>query len=87
MIGPLRWLRNLKEEGLTLDMKIAQVAPLYESVPPKCYEGTEYVVFVMLQCVLQRAREQRFIATRMAREHVQHFERVITRNQHVSEAG
>ena len=25
-------------------MRIAQVAPLYESVPPRCYGGTERVV-------------------------------------------
>ena len=27
-------------------MRIAQVAPLYESVPPKLYGGTERVVFL-----------------------------------------
>lgn len=28
-------------------MRIAQVAPLYESVPPRCYGGTERVVFYL----------------------------------------
>ena len=56
-------------------MRIAQVAPLYESVPPKYYGGTEREVF-----------EQRFTATRMAHDYVQQFERLIARNQEVSEA-
>lgn len=116
-------------------MRIAQVAPLYESVSPKYYGGTERVVsylteelvrqghevtlfasgdsetnaqlvaacrrslrldkrypgqmahhFAMLERVFQRAGEQRFTATRMAHDYVQQFERLIARNQEVSEA-
>jgi hypothetical protein len=67
-------------------MKIAQVPPVYESVPPKYYQGTEYVVSVMLPCIFQRSGEQRFTATRAARKYVQHFGRVIARSQDVSEA-
>jgi glycosyltransferase involved in cell wall biosynthesis len=33
-------------------MKIAQVAPLYESVPPKCYGGTERVVSYLTEEVV-----------------------------------
>lgn len=46
MICPPGWAgsRNFKEGGLSLGMRIAQVAPLYESVPPKYYGGTERVV-------------------------------------------
>src|SRR5687768_1443590 len=30
-------------------MKIAQIAPLYESVPPKLYGGTERVVYYLIE--------------------------------------
>ena len=118
-----------------MGMRISQVAPLYESVPPKYYGGTERVVsylteelvrqghevtllasgdsetkarlvgacrrslrldkryqgqiarhFVMPERVFQRAGEQRCTATRMAHDYVQQFERLIARNQEVSEA-
>ena len=91
-------------------MRIAQVAPLYESVPPKYYGGTERVVSYLTEqtgfivegledaveavrrvAQLSRKRcrevfEQRFTATRMAHDYVQQFERLIARNQEVSEA-
>jgi hypothetical protein len=86
MIDPVALAQKFKEEGLTLDMKIAQVAPLYETVPPKHYEGTEYVLSVMLQSVFQRAGKQRFTATRLAHDFVQQFESLVARNQDVSEA-
>jgi hypothetical protein len=34
-------------------MKIAQVAPLYESVPPKSYGGTERVVSYLTEALVQ----------------------------------
>jgi hypothetical protein len=40
----LGWVEKLQKGGLSLGMRIAQVAPLYESVPPKYYGGTERVV-------------------------------------------
>jgi hypothetical protein len=80
-------------------MKIAQVAPPYESVLPKYYGGTERVMsyltrcqgqmahhFVMSERVFQRAGEQRSTATRMAHDCRQKFGRLIARNQEVSEA-
>jgi hypothetical protein len=38
-VGPLS-----SEHVVRLKMRIAQVAPLYESVPPKLYGGTERIV-------------------------------------------
>jgi hypothetical protein len=35
-------MQNAKEKART--MKIAQIAPLHESVPPKLYGGTERIV-------------------------------------------
>jgi hypothetical protein len=40
----LRWVEKFQKGRLNLGMRIAQVAPLYESVPPKYYGGTERVV-------------------------------------------
>jgi intergrase/recombinase len=66
-------------------MKIAQVAP-HERVRPKYHQGTECVVSFRLQSVFQRAGERRLTATRMARDYVQQCERLIAKNQDVSEA-
>src|SRR6266480_6022879 len=38
-------------------MRIAQVAPLYESVPPKCYRGTERVVSYLTEELVQQGHE------------------------------
>src|SRR5947209_9370572 len=38
------WVGKFQRGRLSLGMRIAQVAPLYESVPPKYYGGTERVV-------------------------------------------
>lgn len=38
-------------------MKIAQVAPLYESVPPKTYGGTERVVSYLTEALVQQGHE------------------------------
>ena len=33
-------------------MKIAQIAPLYESVPPRFYGGTERVVYFLTEALV-----------------------------------
>src|ERR1700737_3795613 len=38
-------------------MRIAQVAPLYESVPPKCYGGTERIVSGVTEELVQRGHK------------------------------
>lgn len=38
-------------------MKIAQVAPLYESVPPKCYGGTERIVSYLTESLVGLGHE------------------------------
>lgn len=38
-------------------MKIAQIAPLYESVPPKMYGGTERVVYNLTEQLVRRGHE------------------------------
>ena len=38
-------------------MRIAQVAPLYESVPPKLYGGTERVVFYLTEELINMGYE------------------------------
>jgi len=38
-------------------MKIAQVAPLYESVPPRCYGGTERVVSYLTEELVRKGHE------------------------------
>jgi hypothetical protein len=67
-------------EGLGLVMRIAQVVSIEDAVEA-------------LRRVAQLSRkrccevfEQRFTATRMAHDYVQQFERLISRNQQVSEA-
>jgi glycosyltransferase involved in cell wall biosynthesis len=44
-------------------MKIAQVAPLYESVPPKLYGGTERVVSYLTEELVQRGHEVTLFAS------------------------
>lgn len=44
-------------------MKIAQVAPLYESVPPKFYGGTERVVSYLTEELVQRGHEVTLFAS------------------------
>src|SRR5690242_5695546 len=38
-------------------MKIAQVAPLYESVPPKLYGGTERIVFYLTEELVKQGHD------------------------------
>src|SRR5205814_7943345 len=44
-------------------MKIAQVAPLYESVPPKYYGGTERVVSYLTEELVQQGHEVTLFAS------------------------
>lgn len=44
-------------------MKIAQVAPLYESVPPKCYGGTERVVSYLTEELVSQGHQVTLFAS------------------------
>src|SRR5437868_12352943 len=44
-------------------MRIAQVAPLYESVPPKLYGGTERVVSYLTEELVRRGHEVTLFAS------------------------
>lgn len=44
-------------------MKIAQVAPLYESVPPKFYGGTERIVFYLTEELVNQGHEVSLFAS------------------------
>ena len=44
-------------------MKIAQVAPLYESVPPKLYGGTERVVSYLTEELVEMGHEVTLFAS------------------------
>ncbi len=44
-------------------MKIAQVAPLYESVPPQCYGGTERVVSFLTEELVRQGHEVTLFAS------------------------
>jgi Glycosyltransferase Family 4 len=54
-------------------MKIAQVAPLYESVPPRLYGGTERVVAYLSDALVELGHEVTlFAAGRAVRAKVRH---------------
>ena len=44
-------------------MKIAQVAPLYESVPPKLYGGTERVVSWLTEALVRQGHDVTLFAS------------------------
>ena len=44
-------------------MRIAQVAPLYESVPPKYYGGTERVVSYLTEELVQQGHDVTLFAS------------------------
>ncbi|HLG21553.1 MAG TPA: glycosyltransferase, partial [Candidatus Manganitrophaceae bacterium] len=44
-------------------MKIAQIAPLYESVPPQLYGGTERVVSTLTEGLAQKGHEVTLFAS------------------------
>src|SRR6476620_3426704 len=56
----LRW-RNHK--GHDSKMKIAQVAPLYEAVPPKLYGGTERVVAYVTDALVELGHDVTLFAS------------------------
>jgi uncharacterized protein YbjT (DUF2867 family) len=48
-------------------MKIAQIAPLYEAVPPKLYGGTERVVAHLCDALVEQGHEVTLFASADAR--------------------
>src|SRR6059036_1218094 len=60
----LRWnsLRDSNQEWSAV-MRIAQVAPLYESVPPKLYGGTERVVSWLTEELVRLGHEVTLFAS------------------------
>src|SRR5262245_30091072 len=44
-------------------MRIAQIAPLYESVPPQCYGGTERVVSYLTEELVRQGHEVTLFAS------------------------
>jgi glycosyltransferase involved in cell wall biosynthesis len=68
-------------------MRITQVAPLYESVPPKYYGGTERVVSYLTEELVRQGHEVTLFASGdLETNYLQLFERLIARSQEVSEA-
>jgi glycosyltransferase involved in cell wall biosynthesis len=55
-------LRN-REVAEKRDMRIAQVAPLYESVPPKYYGGTERIVSYLTEELVRQGQEVTLFAS------------------------
>jgi hypothetical protein len=49
-------------------MKIAQVAPLYESVPPKYYGGTERVVSYLTEELVRQGHDVTLFCERRFRD-------------------
>jgi glycosyltransferase involved in cell wall biosynthesis len=52
-------------------MRIAQIAPLYESVPPKLYGGTERVVACLSDALVQRGHEVVLFASGDSKSHAE----------------
>jgi glycosyltransferase involved in cell wall biosynthesis len=50
-------------QEITNVMRIAQVAPLYESVPPQCYGGTERVVSYLTEELVRQGHEVTLFAS------------------------
>src|SRR5579883_3053270 len=59
-------------------MKIAQIPPLYEAVPPRLYGGTERVVSQLCEALVDLGHEVTLFATGEARTRA---ERVVVRDQ------
>ena len=55
-------MRLAFEKG-DLPMKIAQIAPLFESVPPKRYGGTERIVSYLTEELVRRGHEVTLFAS------------------------
>jgi glycosyltransferase involved in cell wall biosynthesis len=59
-MGARYWHAECRKLGIILKrapMRIAQVAPLYESVPPKLYGGTERVVSYLTEALVEQGHE------------------------------
>ena len=54
---------RIQLEGELFRMRIAQVAPLYESVPPRLYGGTERVVSYLTEELVRQGHEVTLFAT------------------------
>jgi hypothetical protein len=55
--------RNFNDGGFILGMRVAQVAPLYESVPPKYYGGTERVVSYLTEELVRQGHDVTLFAS------------------------
>ena len=51
------------EDGARLRLRIAQVAPLYEAVPPQAYGGTELIVHLLTEELVRRGHDVTLFAT------------------------
>ena len=56
-------LLESREEDDMGTLRIAQVAPLYERVPPQRYGGTERVVFYLTEALVERGHEVTLFAS------------------------
>ena len=63
MTGPRLARGRLRNEGTPYSMRIAQVAPLYESVPPRLYGGTERVVSYLTEELVGMGHEVTLFAS------------------------
>lgn len=69
-------------------MKIAQVSPLYESVPPKLYGGTERVVFYLTEELVKQGHEVTLFATgdsKTSAHLVSHIQDALRLNEHIQD--
>jgi glycosyltransferase involved in cell wall biosynthesis len=57
------WEDRLHEWGRNVDMRIAQVAPLTEAVPPKLYGGTERVVAYLTDALVELGHDVTLFAS------------------------
>src|SRR5215470_7060952 len=55
--------KNFNNGGFNFGMRIAQVAPLYESVPPKYYGGTERVVSYLTEELFREGHDVTLFAS------------------------
>src|SRR6266478_481931 len=58
----VRELSGISQEWRS-PLKIAQVAPLYESVPPQCYGGTERVVSYLTEELVRQGHQVTLFAS------------------------
>lgn len=54
---------NVKQQHSTKTLRIAQVSPLYESVPPRLYGGTERIVSYITEELVRRGHEVTLFAS------------------------